>query len=57
MDGDFLSHDFIDEFPMDATEPDDSLVQVWKVLLNFVFWTWIVFIYNNGLILYSIWVY
>ena len=27
--GDFLSHDFIDdEFPMDATEPDDSLVQV-----------------------------
>ena len=39
--GDFLSHDFIDdEFPMDATEPDDSLVQVRNKLSNFVFWDW-----------------
>ena len=27
--GDFLSHDFMEDFPLDPSEPDDSLVQVW----------------------------
>ena len=30
MDNDFLSHDFIEDFPLDAAEPDDSLIQVFK---------------------------
>ena len=33
---DFLSHDFSDEFTMDVTEPDDSLVQVRRSTLKLI---------------------